>query len=450
MERKEVDITRKIAQFVVQTNQNQIPPQIYEHAKVAFMDWFAVLMAGKDEPLVSKLLRYADLLGGFEQATVVGHGLKKNVCQAALINGAASHALDYDDTLRSFMGHPSVTLFPGLLAFSEWKEKRGIDFLHAYIIALKVGATIGACAGFEHYSAGWHGTSTVGRFASAAGCAKLMGLDEQQTLYALGIAGTQTCGLKRVFGSMCKPFHAGSASQGGLMAAILADEGFNSAEDILEGTNGFFQAFKGRVREKFVSSLGKTWDIEALAQKYHASCHFTHSPIEAVLKIANRERLTYRDIKNVNIYVSRIALDTAGYIEPRTDLEGKFSLRYCVANALLRDDTGLHAFTDEKVNAPEVKEVMEKVKVIVDPEIPEDSWFARAEVKLHSDKIYEDNADVSQEIPDLETKIKKIGGKFAELCTPVLGKAKTTVLKDSILTLEKSDSMKDFIDQVHS
>ena len=97
----------------------------------------------------------------------------------------------------------------------------GIDFLHAYIIALKVGATIGACAGFEHYSAGWHGTSTVGRFASAAGCAKLMGLDEQQTLYALGIAGTQTCGLKRVFGSMCKPFHAGAASQGGLMAAML-------------------------------------------------------------------------------------------------------------------------------------------------------------------------------------------------------------------------------------
>ena len=121
-----------------------------------------------------------------------------------------------------------------------------------------------------------------------------------------------------------------------------------------------------------------------------------------------------------------------------------------MANALLRGDTGLHAFTEEKVNAPEVKDVMENVNVIVDSEIPEDSWFARAEVKLHSDRIFEDHADVSQQIPDLETKVEKIGRKFTELCTPVLGKAKTTRLKDSILALEKSDSMKGVVEKVHS
>ena len=261
-------LTRAIARFIVETDPSDIPIHIHEHAKVAFLDWFAVLMAGKDEPLVLKLIHYADLTGGNEQATVLGHGLRKNISQAALINGAMSHALDYDDTMTNFLGHPSVTLFPALVALSEWKEKKGIDFLTAYIIGLKAGAVIGACAGFEHYSAGWHGTSTIGRMASAAGCARLLGLDKQQTVYALGIAGTQASGLKRVFGTMCKPYHAGKASQVGLEAALLASDNFTSAEDILEGPDGFFHLLKGQVNEAAVASLGKTWETDKLAQKY--------------------------------------------------------------------------------------------------------------------------------------------------------------------------------------
>lgn len=450
MENTNTAVTRRIAQFVVETDETRIPPEIFEHAKVAFMDWFAVLMAGKDEPLVLKLLRYADLLGGHQQATILGHGLRKNVCQAAMINGAASHALDYDDTLKSFMGHPSVTLFPGLLAFAEWKERGGIDLLTAYITGLKVGTCIGGCAGFEHYLTGWHGTSTLGRLASAAGCAKLMGLDEQMTVHALGIAGTQACGLKRVFGSMCKPFHAGSASQGGLMAALLAGDGFDSAEDILEGPNGFFAAFKGQVREDVVDSLGKTWEIEALAQKYHASCHFTHSPIEAVLDIVNREGITYRDIKAVKIYASDIAIQTAGYTNPQTDLEGKFSLHYCVANALLRGETGLKAFTDEKVKDPQVRELMERVAVIADPDIPEGSWLARAEMEVNSGRVCESIADVSEDIPELEIKKKKIGSKFDDLCGPILGEVKAGRIKDMILSLEELKNVGAFIDQIHA
>lgn len=270
MERKQSDVTGRIAGFIVGTDASHIPSVAYEHAKVAFLDWFAVTMAGKDEPLVLKLIRFADLMGGDEQATVLGHGVKKNVSLATLINGSASHALDYDDTI--FLGdipiHPSATLFPSLLAFSEWKGKNGIDLLTAYIIGLETGACIGGCLDSEHY---WHGTSTIGRFASAAGCAKLMGLDEQQTIYALGIAGTQASGLKRVFGSMCKPFHAGRAAQVGLEAALLASEGFTSAENILEGPAGFFNVLKGRAKEEVVGLLGKDWNIDRLAQKYHAS-----------------------------------------------------------------------------------------------------------------------------------------------------------------------------------
>ena len=215
--------TAKLASFIVNTDEQNIPEWAYEHAKVAFMDWLAVTFAGKDDPLVKILIDYADMVGGKKQATIIGYHLKKDVSSAALINGSASHVLDYDDTLVSFFGHPSVTIFPSLLALSEWRGKSGKDFLTAYILGLQVGATIGACASLDHYMAGWHATSTLGHIASAAACARLLGLSEKQATYALGIGGTQASGLKRVFGTMCKPFHAGRACQVGLMAALLAE-----------------------------------------------------------------------------------------------------------------------------------------------------------------------------------------------------------------------------------
>jgi|Deesub1362A_J573_1020465.scaffolds.fasta_scaffold00561_2 2-methylcitrate dehydratase PrpD len=446
MEKPNVDMTRRLARFVADTTAEDIPPQVFEHAKVAFMDWIGVLMAGKDEPLVKKLINYADFLGGHAQATVLGHGVKKNVCQAALINGAASHALDYDDTLRTFIGHPSVTLFPALLAYSEWRGLGGRDLLTAYLVGLQVGASIGASAGLEHYSAGWHATSTIGRLASAAGCAKLMGLGEEQVVHALGIAATQACGLKRVFGSMCKPFHAGAASQGGLAAVLLASDGFTSTDNILEGPFGFLQVFGGKVNDDFLERLGKKWEVEAIIQKYHASCHFTHSPIEGVLKaVAQKDDMAPEEIREVRVRVSELAARTAGIEDPRTELEGKFSMRYCVANALLGGPTGLRGFTLERVNDPQRKEFIEKVKVIGDPQIPDGSWLANVEIELESGRILAASADVSQEVPELAVKRGKITSKFHDLCDPVLGEARALRLEEMILKLEDLLDMRDFI-----
>ena len=157
-----IPVTEKIAAFVAETREADIPEEMYHHARVAFMDWVAVTLGGKDDPLVDKLISYTDKLGGLPQATIVGRGkMKKNVADAALINGAASHVLDYDDTLVSFLGHPSVTLFPALLALSEWREESGRGFLTAYLIGLQAGAVVGACASLDHYMAGWHATATV-------------------------------------------------------------------------------------------------------------------------------------------------------------------------------------------------------------------------------------------------------------------------------------------------
>ena len=172
MNEKPIAITKMLAEFIADTKPSKIPDTVFEHAKVAFLDWLGVTLAGKDDPLVNKLLHYADIMGGKEQATILGHNVKKSMSQAALINGAASHALDYDDSLISFLGHPTVTILPGLLSLGEFKGKSGKDLLTAYIIGLKAGTVIASSAGGDHYMSGYHTTSTMGCLASASACAR--------------------------------------------------------------------------------------------------------------------------------------------------------------------------------------------------------------------------------------------------------------------------------------
>ena len=439
--------TRDIARFIVETNENVIPERVFENARVALMDWFAVTVAGKDEPLVDKLVRYVEVMGGSQQASILGRSMKTNIVQAALVNGSASHALDYDDSMVAWLGHPSVALFPGLLAFAEWQEKSGRDFLTAYLIGLQAGVCFAACAGLEHYLVGWHSTATIGRLAAAAACARLMGLDELQTLYAIGIAGTHASGLKRVLGTMCKPLHAGSAAQGGLMAALLAQDGFTSATDILEGPHGFFAAFKGQSNPEAIKSMKENWAVEQLAQKYHAACHFAHSPIEAVLRLAKQKSISPDEIESVRIYVSQVAQDMAGKPEPATGLEGKFSIRYSVANALVSGETGMSAYTDERVNDPKVRSLMRKVTILVEETLPGPGSAARAEVKTRSGQVHELLIDVMEEIPELAVKREKVRSKFDDLCTPVFGEKRTEVLARTILGLDRDMTMKGFMEQ---
>ena len=435
-------LTAGLGKFIAETDSAGIPSEAYEHAKVALLDWVGVTVAGKDDPLVGKLIACAETLGGRQQATIIGHGMKKSVSQAALINGAASHALDYDDTMAAFLGHPSVTLFPSLLALAEWQQKSGEAFLAAYLIGLQAGATIAQCAGVEHYMAGWHGTSTIGHLASAAGCARLLGLNAQRSTWALGLAATQASGLKRVFGTMCKPFHAGRASQAGLLSALLAQQDFTSADDVLEGPQGFFQVLGGNGTEEAAARLGREWDVEGLSQKYHASCHATHSPMEAALSIVEKEGLCLEQIAAIRVRSSQLALDAAGKKEASTGLEGKFCIPYCVANALVTGQTGNQGFTDEKVRNPDVRAMMQRITVVLDPEMK--ALESQVEIEAHDGRLFNAFSDVLQEIPPLETKKTRVKNKYLDLCGPVMGPEKAERLADQILGMEKLPSVRSF------
>src|SRR5512139_3270628 len=221
-------ITRSIAASARSIRYEALPEDVVFLARQCVIDWFGVALAGADEPLTRILRAEAAEEGGNPRATLIGSGQRTSTQQAALVNGAASHALDFDDVSMMMSGHPSVPVIPALLALAEERGASGEPFIAAFVAGFEVACRIGALMMPGHYSAGWHATGTLGTFGAAAACANLLQLDEDRWLHALGIAGAQAAGLKSMFGTMCKPLHAGKAAANGLLAAKLAERGFTS------------------------------------------------------------------------------------------------------------------------------------------------------------------------------------------------------------------------------
>ncbi|MBN1613670.1 MAG: MmgE/PrpD family protein [Deltaproteobacteria bacterium] len=436
-------LTAALARLVAKTPSRLIPQVVREHAKVAFLDWLGCTLAGARHPAVGKLIRYAEDLGGRRQASLIGLCLKKTAPQAALINGTASHVIDYDDTSTVYIGHASAGMLAALLALAEWKGAGGRDFLDAHALAFRIANILGSAVGMAQYNAGWHTTSTIGHIASAAGCARLLGLGERQTAYALGLAGTLSSGLKIVFGTMAKSFHAGNACRAGLSAALLAAEGFTCAEDFYEGADGYLQVFGGDAPRSALRNPGEAWGFDTLAQKYHASCHFTHSAIESILAVVKKQSLLPEEIEAIEVYTSPLALKAAGKREPKTALEGKFSLPYCAAIAVLRNDTGLGAFTDRKVRNASLQKFMKKIILVRDEGLS--PMAARVAVQATGGGKYVHAADVFREIPPLPEKRSRIEAKFLGIATPLLGARRARRIVERVGTLEEAKSLKDLV-----
>jgi 2-methylcitrate dehydratase PrpD len=430
-------LTRAMARAVAETPAESVPAEVREQAKVVLLDWTACTLAGADHPAAEKLLRYADRLGGRRQAALVGRAGRRSVTQAALINGTASHVVDFDDTSTVAINHASAGMLAALVAVADWQHVRGAAFITAHCLASAMGDLIGARVGIPQYEAGWHTTATIGPIAAAAGCARLLGLDAERTAAALGLAGTMSAGLKIVFGSMTKSFHAGNACRAGVMAALLGAEGFTCAGDFYEGPEGYLQVH-GRVTpgeaEPF-TGFDPSWGFGHLAQKYHASCHFTHAAIEAARAVVANERIATADIRLVELHVSRLALRAAGKTAPRDGLEAKFSLPYCVANALLHADTGLAAFADGRVHDAGVRAFMERVRMV-----PDDAcapMAARVRLQTAAGQWHEAAADVFRDIPPLAARRERIAAKFLAVASPLLGERRSRRVMSSILGLEE-------------
>ena len=436
--------TRQLAQYVVQTSYDDLPGEMKEMAKLCLLDWFGVTLGGVREDLSPILQKLAAGMGGEKQASIIGAGLKTNVLLAALVNGSMSHALDFDDAHAGSFAHPTVTVAPAVLAVGEYKKASGRELINAFVLGFEVETRIGMAAGRTHYDKGWHATSTTGRFGGAAGAAKLLGLDEGQLVNALGIAGTQTGGVRQVFGTMCKPFHAGKAAMDGVLAAYLAKTGFTSSDSIVEGKFGFLDIFSPEPKvEKLTEGLGRDYTITSVGFKPYASCAGTHTVIDAMKDIRSKEKLTADDVQEIEMDLAKLSLDAAGIVEPKTALEGKFSVYHCAALALLEGEAGEDKFTDEKVNDPVIIGLRKKIKARLNPE--HQLLDAKVVVTTRDGRKIERFVRIPKGQPQNKMTAAEMEEKFRGLACLVLPRENVDRLVEKIYRLEEISDVSEII-----
>ncbi len=374
-------VTQIIANFAVAPVDRAAAAEAAEVARLSLLDWIAVAVAGQDEP-VAKIVR--DLVagdGGTSEASVIGHSENLPARAAALSNGATSHALDYDDTHFIYLGHPTVAVMPAALALAEKLGSSGPAFLDAALVGLETACRIGEWLGRGHYQHGFHQTATSGSFGAAVAASRLLGLDAERTCHALGIAATKASGLKSQFGTMGKPYHAGLAAANGVEAALLAQAGFVSRPDGLECEQGFALTHAGEQNTQSfaLGELGRTYVFTTVQHKFHACCHGTHAPLEALISARDDHGVVPADIESVELTVNPRLLRVCNIEQPATGLEAKFSFRLTAAMALCGYDTSaLATFTADNCREPGLVDLRDRVSVVTDDDLSESA----AEIRI--------------------------------------------------------------------
>jgi 2-methylcitrate dehydratase PrpD len=300
-----IDLTRSIVRRTRTLTPAALPDEVRALAVQCMQDAIAVSLAAADDELVRILRAELEEAGGTPQAGVWGSTLRLPAGAAALLNGTMAHALDYDDVNLAMPGHPTVAILPAVMALGEARGASGAEVMAAFVVGYETACRVGPVMAPSHYEqVGFHATGTVGTFGAAAGCAHLLGLDEEQTLHALGIAATQAAGLKSMFGTMCKPLHAGKAAQNGLLAAKLAARGFTARPDSLECVQGFARTHSPDFHpEAALAEPAGGWHIRANLFKYHAACYLTHAGIEAARTLRANPQVTADRIAAITLRV---------------------------------------------------------------------------------------------------------------------------------------------------
>ena len=419
-----------------------VSPEASAVARQCMLDWFGVTLAGSREPLTKILCEEAAAEGGNARATLVGTGERVSLQQAALVNGAASHALDYDDVQWSMSGHPTVPVLPALLALAEDRNANLGDVLTAFVVGVEMECRLGQAVLPGHYGIGFHSTGTLGTFGAAAACAQLLGLDRDQWLAAMGIAAAQASGLKSMFGTMCKPFHAGKAAANGLLAAQLAARGFTSNTAAMETTQGFAATQTATFQPERGLATSPDLAVRSVLFKYHAACYGTHETIEGVLRLKVAHGLAPADVQQVRLSVPVGNLSMCNIDAPTTALEGKFSMRFTAALALARNDTSEAAFTDHSVR--EVDLVDLRKRVIVTGSAPANSG-TEVLVALKDGRELRENVNLLIPEADLDRQWDRLRAKFLGLASPVVGSAQANELLARIERFEPAMPARDLV-----
>ena len=434
--RATADLTRVLAGMASALAFDELSAPVRELARQCVLDYLGVALAGAQDPLVRILLNETAEAGGSPQASIIGHSERLPALSAALVNGAAAHALDYDDVNMAMPGHPSVAILPGLLAVAELKGSSGPEFITAFVAGYETACRIGAALRPGHYNLGFHSTGTIGSFGAAAACSRLLGLDGETTAIALGIAGTQAAGLKSQFGTMCKPFHAGKAAQNGLLAARLAQRGFSSRTDIVECVQGFALTHgPDFVPEASFATPEAGFHLLANLFKYHAACYFTHAPIECARRLRAEHKLTPDMIAGITVKIDASCDRVCNIPIPVDGLQSKFSLRQTMAMALAGVDTAsLGAYNAENARDPGLVKLRERVRFEWQQGWPQ--TLSELELELADGRRVSARHDAGIPAADIAEQSERLGAKFDALVAPVLGAPRARELREMISGLD--------------
>ena len=366
-------VIEQLSAYVATESFDKLPEATVRAARRAILDTLGVMLAGSVEVTAARVRGLIAHRHGADEATIVGTSLRGPVEDAALANGTAAHALDYDDVQPSLSGHPSAPILPAVLALAERQRVSGAKLLAAFVVGVEIEAKLGRALNPGHYETGWHATSTLGVVGAAAASAKLLGLSAEGTARALAIAASMASGIKANFGTDCKPLHAGHAARCGVEAALLAEAGFTGNPRALEHGDGFgatYGAGSPPAWDLATAGLGAPHEVAdpGIGVKRFPACASTHQALDATLALAEEHAIDAADVQAVECAVHYLAPHQLIYDRADTALQGKFSMPYCVAVALLDGTVGLAQFTDERVRRADAQTLMPKVRMVVHPE----------------------------------------------------------------------------------
>ena len=417
-----MEITRTLARFVVSHNATDIPQNVRHEAARSFLNWLGCAIGGSRHETVERALAALAPFSGPPEATVLGRGNRLDIMHAALMNGITSHTFDFDDTHLKTVIHPSGPVASAILALAERRPVSGAAFLHAFILGVEVECRIGNSVYPEHYDVGWHITGTAGVFGAAAAVGRLLGLTEQQMVWALGIAATQSSGLREMFGTMCKPFHPGNAARNGLLAALLAEKNFTSSNQGIEAKRGFAHVLSTSFKpEEITRGIGETWEIALNTYKPFACGIVIHPVIDACIQLRNEHGLKAEDIDAIEAKVHPLVVELTGKKTPQVGLEGKFSVYHSAAVAVIYGAAGEAEYSDAAVKDPRVVALRDRTKAVVDNAMHEDQ--TRVAIRLKNGKTVEkvvEHAIGSLHRPMSDADLE---AKFRGLAKGILGQA---------------------------
>jgi 2-methylcitrate dehydratase PrpD len=444
--------TKHVVDYVVSSRFDSIPDRALIAAKCGMQDCVGVALAGAAQPGGLIPAEWARKAAGTGVATVWGQSFRTSTHDAALVNGTAAHALDYDDVTWGLIGHPSVSLVPAVFALGEAVNASGRDVLHAYVVGFEVMAKLGRTTQPLHsLEGGWHATGTIGAFGATAACCKLLNLNAEHTAHALGIVFTMTSGNVSNFGTMCKPLHAGLAARNAVEAALWAQAGFTSLPHPFDGPRSFHAVYSRGLPADMtpLEELGKDYElvVRGVVIKPYPCGVALHPAIDAIHSLKTEHNFHSGNVASVEAGVTKYTYDKLCYPVPTTGLEAKFSMPYTIARSILDDRIGFDTFTDRFVQDEKAQELTRRVTMYVHDGI-ERNWKMGSRpvnVKLHlrDGGILERQVDISKGNPEVPMTPAELNVKFEDCARFSLDPIETKAASQCLQNVEALNTITD-------